>query len=128
MKRIQRQRTKGWRMPEGAVYVGRPSLWGNPFGDFDLPLDVSLTLYRNLARGIWSPKPLLALDISDEVGAEVYRAHCEWSHRMGDHPLSMIRTRLAGKDLACWCPLDQPCHADILLELVIPDKPRRAVK
>lgn len=30
-RRIQRQRTKGWRMPEGAVYVGRPSSWGNPF-------------------------------------------------------------------------------------------------
>ena len=30
-KRIQRQRTKGYRMPEGAVYVGRPTRWGNPF-------------------------------------------------------------------------------------------------
>lgn len=29
--RIQRRRTKGWRMPEGAVYVGRPGVWGNPF-------------------------------------------------------------------------------------------------
>lgn len=29
--RIQRKRTKGWRMPEGAVYVGRPTKWGNPF-------------------------------------------------------------------------------------------------
>lgn len=29
--RIQRKRTKGWRMPEGAVYVGRPTRWGNPF-------------------------------------------------------------------------------------------------
>ena len=28
-KRIQRQRTKGWRMPENTVYVGRPSVWGN---------------------------------------------------------------------------------------------------
>lgn len=24
---------------------------------------------------------------------------------------------LSGKNLACWCPLDQPCHADVLLEL-----------
>jgi len=24
---------------------------------------------------------------------------------------------LRGKDLACWCRLDQPCHADVLLEL-----------
>lgn len=30
-KRIQRKRSKGWRMPEGAVYVGRPTKWGNPF-------------------------------------------------------------------------------------------------
>lgn len=30
-RRIQRKRTRGWRMPEGAVYVGRPSRWGNPF-------------------------------------------------------------------------------------------------
>ena len=27
--RIQRKRTKGWGMPEGAVYVGRPNRWGN---------------------------------------------------------------------------------------------------
>lgn len=24
---------------------------------------------------------------------------------------------LKGKDLACWCPLDQPCHADVLLKI-----------
>ena len=29
--RIQRQRTKGWRMPPGAIYVGRPTRWSNPF-------------------------------------------------------------------------------------------------
>lgn len=28
-----------------------------------------------------------------------------------------IRNELAGFDLACWCPLDQPCHADVLLEI-----------
>lgn len=30
-QRIQRKRTKGWKMPENTVYVGRPSKWGNPF-------------------------------------------------------------------------------------------------
>lgn len=30
-QRIQRKRVKGWRMPEGAVYVGRPTEWGNPW-------------------------------------------------------------------------------------------------
>jgi hypothetical protein len=28
-----------------------------------------------------------------------------------------LRAELRGKSLACWCPLDQPCHADVLLEL-----------
>ena len=31
-----------------------------------------------------------------------------WSARIAE---------LRGRDLACWCPLDQPCHADVLLEL-----------
>jgi len=30
---------------------------------------------------------------------------------------SDVQRELRGKDLACWCPLDQPCHADILLEV-----------
>ena len=31
-----------------------------------------------------------------------------------------VREELAGRNLACWCPLDQPCHADVLLELANP--------
>ena len=35
-----------------------------------------------------------------------------------DRPtLTEIRAALRGRDLACWCPLDQPCHADVLLSL-----------
>lgn len=30
-KRIQLRRTEGWRKPEGAIVVSRPSKWGNPF-------------------------------------------------------------------------------------------------
>jgi hypothetical protein len=26
-------------------------------------------------------------------------------------------SELRGKNLACWCKPDQPCHADVLLEL-----------
>ena len=29
--RVQRSRRRGWRMPQGAVYVGRPTKWGNPY-------------------------------------------------------------------------------------------------
>jgi len=78
-KRIQRRRTKGWKMPEGAIYVGRPTQWGNPFK--------TVEQYRQCFEPI----------------APYYRER--------------IRAALRGKDLACWCPLDQPCHADILLEI-----------
>jgi Domain of unknown function (DUF4326) len=33
---------------------------------------------------------------------------------------------LRGKNLACWCPLDHPCHADVLLELANADEPDAA--
>jgi Domain of unknown function (DUF4326) len=32
--------------------------------------------------------------------------------------LDQARRDLAGRDLACWCPLDQDCHADVLLAAV----------
>ena len=97
-KRIQRKRTKGWRMPEGAVYVGRPSRWGNPWraGDF---------------RFLTGPKAGRLMDVADAVQA--FRNTID--RDPGARALAV--TELAGRDLACWCPLDQPCHADVLLEI-----------
>jgi len=33
----------------------------------------------------------------------------------------LSKIELRGKNLACWCALDQPCHADVLLELANQD-------
>lgn len=46
-KRIQRKRTKGWKMPEGAMYVGRPSKWGNPYGQ-GIPASEAVAMFRSL--------------------------------------------------------------------------------
>jgi len=98
-KRIQRKRTKGWRMPEGAVYVGRPTKWGNPFsvGSFGFRLPNGGAVFY---RGDGAPRAAVV---------ELYR---RWVV-----PKLPDLTPLRGHDLACWCPLDQPCHADVLLEL-----------
>ena len=93
-KRIQRKRTKGWRMPEGAVYVGRPTRWGNPW-QVD-PTRATIPA-RNQYRSTATECVRLFRDL-----VEVQ----EWD-----------LSALHGRDLACWCPLDQPCHADVLLEL-----------
>jgi hypothetical protein len=99
-KRIQRKRTKGWRMPAGAIYVGRPTVYGNPYRVG--PREATEGRHRAIHLYRWS------LEVLRRDASATYAA------RM-DH--------LRGHDLACWCPLDQPCHADVLLELAN-DTPR----
>ncbi|QOC56012.1 hypothetical protein SEA_CLOWN_14 [Gordonia phage Clown] len=122
-QRIQRKRTKGWRMPEGAVYVGRPSRFGNPFAVGDAIPDSLPNIYG----------PVSGLtDITAEQAVEAFRRyapvifvpvkptarphHGIYTHGCESLPQHARRV-LRGKDLACWCPLDSPCHADVLLEL-----------
>ena len=103
-KRIQRKRTKGWQIPPGAVYVGRPTRWGNPFTWVD-----AAKKYRE-AVAKW-PVPYNLEQAWIDAGGSYYM-------------LKAIATRnphvlreLIGKDLVCWCPLDKDCHADVLLEI-----------
>lgn len=128
-ERVQRKRRAGEPgMPPGAVYVGRPSKWGNP---------IRITPYRGryctMYRVHGSP-----LDrnggpsYADMETARYFAAKAfEWdllNGRYRDYPsVDEIRAELAGHDLACWCPPrrvyrngtlgDFNCHADVLLEL-----------
>jgi hypothetical protein len=112
--RIQRKRTRGWRMPQNAVSVTRPGRFGNPYPVARFGLDLSLDLFRNTARGFWDAS-ILPSDCC--LTDEAYKLHLEWLRRIGGHPVEMIHGELRGKDLACWCPIGQPCHADVLLEI-----------
>src|ERR1035438_6859562 len=106
-QRIQRKRTKDWRMPEGAVSVTRPGRFGNPYPVNVYGLDLSLALFAETVRGCWNPT---LLDGWPEINA-TYKLHSAWLERLGYlrgsplHPPEAIRYHLRGKDLACWCPL-----------------------
>jgi hypothetical protein len=113
--RIQRKRTKGWRMPDGAVYCGRPTKWGNWASTKVLGLELSLVLFRDSALGIWDASPLAAFCDSDVE--RLYECRHEWLKRIGCHPTEAIRRELRGRQLACWCPLTHPCHVDCLAEI-----------
>jgi hypothetical protein len=102
--RIQRSRAAGWRMPEGAVYVGRPTKWGNPWGVADCRRDGMAGTDAELAA--WCVERF-----RQAVTNPLYRG----GYNLDFDPRDIARLR--GKTLACWCPLDQPCHADVLLEL-----------
>jgi hypothetical protein len=101
--RIQRRRTKGWRMPDGAVYVGRPSKWGNPY-----------VIRGRWVTGLFYEEHLAAVGEERGLAVRLFREHIA-AGRWLSHEI--IRAELRGKDLVCWCPLDQPCHADVLLEI-----------
>lgn len=95
-KRVQRTRTKGGGMPAGSVYVGRPGRFGNPYTVGGVNPDTGQT-------------------VTLEKCLEYFRFYLTRRYKGSD--LHEFLAPLRGKDLACWCPLDQPCHADILLEL-----------
>ncbi len=90
---IQRQRTKGWKMPDGVIYVGRPTKWANPF-------PVSTTM-------------------SAEDAVRRYRNFIHASIRFGGISLEELK----GRNLACWCGNWTPgepeidCHGVVLLQM-----------
>lgn len=97
-RRVRLSRRRGWRKPAGAVVVARPSRWGNPF-----PVG------------------------PDRTRAEAVAAY-ERALLAGKLPFGVedVRRELAGRDLCCWCPLDEPCHADVLLGVAnAPERGRR---
>ena len=85
-------------MPANTVYVGRPTKWGNPYNSQKMGIEQSVKAFREMMMNPLSHKVQTATRLRFEI--------------MRDTILD-----LRGKDLACWCPLDQPCHADVLLEL-----------
>ena len=99
-KRIQRKRTKGYRMPEGVVCVGRGTKWGNCFA------------IGSFVRSISSALPSDCVKVDATLAVALYRAWLLGMVRDGRLDLSELRN----KDLACWCKEGQPCHADVLLE------------
>ena len=91
-------------MPAGAVYVGRPSKWGNPF---------TVGLVACACRSVGECDHNIMRCETREQAVEEYR----WWIEHGQRRKAAALIELRGKDLACWCPLDQTCHADVLLEI-----------
>ena len=99
-KRVQRKRSKGWKMPPNTVSVCRPGKWGNPFPIGKPASNVPPAFRESIAR-----------DVAEAV--ELYRSMLAQYGLPTDCDLAEIR----GKNLACWCKAGAPCHADLLLEL-----------
>lgn len=102
-QRLQRKRTKDWKMPENTAYVGRPTVWGNPYyaGGF--------------ALGSQHTVPGHIYDAGDAV--ECFELSLKEFCEHWPQEFNIWIAPLRGKNLACWCRLSDPCHADALLKM-----------
>jgi hypothetical protein len=88
--RVQQRRVSGWRMPANTKSVARP----NEYGNYVVTVEEAG---------------------SHSVAAAAYR---RWAFAPEQAAFrAQVRRDLRGKNLACFCPLDRPCHADVLLEI-----------
>lgn len=115
--RIQRKRTNGWKMPPNTVYVGRPSRWGNPFSTHEPERNAHGDLTGRMIeiRSAQEAVRLFSKEVVPYRHEEPYNGLDTLYKSIAT--MEAIQLELRGKNLACFCPLDHPCHADILLEI-----------
>jgi hypothetical protein len=90
-RRVQLSRAKCWRKPEGVIVVSRPSKWGNPYKPSADTMPARAAAVAKYRAALMKGK--LRVTVED------------------------ARQELKGKSLGCWCSLDGPCHAEVLIEL-----------
>lgn len=88
-------------MPENTVKVDRTTKWGNPF-------------VVGKSGGVYTG----GRPVQDRRHAwRLYQAVAPENEEL----VAAAQSELRGKNLACWCPLDDPyedcCHASVLLKL-----------
>lgn len=112
--RIQRKRTKGWKMPPNTVYVGRPTKWGNWLvaRKAEYARTVGGVKYGWVVFNLKTDAPAIYCDT--KKGAI---KNCVYWYRHHAPRLVPDIDKLRGKNLACWCNPDDPCHADVLLDM-----------
>jgi hypothetical protein len=133
--RVQLSRAKGFRLAAGTVKVDRSTRWGNCFKVGSEGLKYTGNAFGdaghyNGRRASWCDLDLPAFPITPEMAVALFRIALGTGLRVPTgpfaHPGDIAYTRelhrdiiaeLRGHDLACWCRIGDPCHADVWLEV-----------
>lgn len=120
MQRVVRTRKNGWKKPFNTVFVSRPTKYSNPF-----KLEKG-NIYGDASHRTGDQYPWVLIEPAPEnIHARLVELYREWL--AGNNPWDIIPVPFTDKDimeelfnhdLACYCPLDRPCHADVLLEIM----------
>lgn len=108
--RIQRSRAAGSRLADNTLCVSRPSIWGNPWIGPD-----AVEAYREFCEQVVSGVLCVStIEASLNVQRKFDKPINEWKALRGEifefvsHPPQHV---------ACWCPLNQPCHGNVIAAL-----------
>lgn len=123
-QRFQLSRRAGWRMPEGGRSVARPTRYGNPWqvlrwggpGDGWFvrgPGDRRTDPFGTKAEAQAEAVRLMRCWVIEHERTHPGNGNGTWRERID---------ALRGLDLGCWCRLDDPCHADLLLDFANPGR------
>jgi hypothetical protein len=126
-------RHRPWREDHpDAVIVDRRSQWGNPFVvgvapaertvgfDWNVPPEVSTSTGRSRPReqsAGGAQGAVVQWVANRDQAVECFGSWLEHQRHRDAAAFAAYLAPLVGRDLACWCPLDLACHADVLLEL-----------
>lgn len=116
--RIQLSRKKGFRLHDhshavnglAVVNVARPGYWGNPF------------TVRGAIESGYAKDKIAGAQICVSVYKGWLSGAPEYALPVNPPRVADIKAQLAGKNLACWCAIGAPCHADILLKIANGDE------
>jgi len=114
-KRIQLSRKKGSKLPPNTIIVSRQNWgegrgWGNPYN-----WKTDYGFYRTKRR-----KTLAQSDFRNWMNGnfewhkdffEVFTEQREWI-------LAHLPELVKADFIACWCKTDEPCHGDVLIDLI----------
>jgi hypothetical protein len=112
-QRIQLSRTKGFDLQSysialnglPAINCARPFRWSNPFA------------IKKMETGVWCVRTKTDNLFHTEKDARYFSIKQYASINSGSYTQQDIRRELRGKNLACWCKSDEPCHCDYLLRI-----------
>lgn len=113
--RVQLSRAKGWRMPENTVKVDRSTRWGNPWSVAEISAAIEDARGARPSRAEAQGAAVASFAAWLSGGLVCPGGYPATAARR-DEILSNIEA-LRGKNLACWCALNAPCHADVLRAL-----------
>lgn len=116
--RIQRKRTPGWKNPPNTLYCGRGSKYGNPVKSIANEIFIDISYLGIEQKWAYYSDG----DIDDVLfiynhllnGTKFSNRHLKyWSYHFSYINFKYL---LKYDHLSCWCPLDKPCHVDIIIK------------